>query len=64
MFACQNFLQQSCSKFYKEQKMFYGHLKKMITTSLKLTHKADLGLFPTLRKFSKSWDETSLLDQF
>jgi hypothetical protein len=31
MFACQNFLQQSCSKFYKEQKLFYGHLMKMIT---------------------------------
>ena len=64
MFACQNFLQQSCSKFYKEQKLFYGHLMKMITNSSKVTHKADLGLFPTLRKFSKSWNETSLLDRF
>ena len=49
MFACQNFLQQSCSKFYKEQKLFYGHLMKMITNSSKVTHKADLGL---------SWNET------
>jgi len=64
MFAWQNFLQQSCSKFYKEQKLFYGHLMKMITNISKLTLKADLGLFPTLRKFSKSWNETSLLDQF
>ena len=52
MFACQNFLQQSCSKFYKEQKSFYGHLMKMITNSSKVAHKTDLGLFPTLRKFS------------
>jgi len=62
MFACQNFLQQRCSKFYKEQKLFYSHLTKMITNSSKVTHKANLGLFPTLRKFSKSWNETSLLD--
>ena len=62
MFACQNFLQQSCSKFYKEQKLFYGHLMKMITNSSKVTHKADLGLFPTLRKFSKSWVLCSLLE--
>ena len=45
MFACQNFLQKSCSKFYKEQKLFYGHLMKMITTSPKVTHKAKLGMF-------------------
>jgi len=64
MFACQNFLQKSCRKFYKEQKLFYGYLMKMITNSSKLTHKANLGLFPTLRKFSKSWNETSLLDRF
>ena len=55
---------QSCSKFSKEQKLFYGHLMKMNTNSSNLTHKADLGLFPTLRKFSKSWNETSLLDRF
>jgi len=54
MFACHNFLQKSCSKFYKEQKLFYGHLMKMTTSSSKVTHKADLGLFPTLRNFSKS----------
>ena len=54
MFSCQNFLQQSGSKFYKEQKLFYGHLMKMITSSLKVLHKTDLGLFPTLRNFSKS----------
>jgi len=64
MFACQTFLQQSCSKFYKAQMLFYGQLMKMITNSSKVTHKADLGLFPTLRKFSKSWNETSLLDRF
>ena len=64
MFECQNFLQKSCSKFYKEQKLFYGHLMKMITNSSKLTHNAALGLFPTLRKFSKSWSEISLLDRF
>ena len=62
MFACQNFLQQSCSKFYKEQKLFYGHLMKMITNSSKVAHKADLGLFSTLRKFSKSWGLCSLLE--
>jgi hypothetical protein len=44
--------------------LFYGHLMKMITSSSKVTHKADLGLFPTLGKFSKSWNETSLLDRF
>ena len=54
MFEYQNFIQQSCSKYYKEQKLFDGRLMKMITTSSKLTHKADLGLFSTLRKFSKS----------
>ena len=64
MFACQNFLQQSCRNFYKEQKLFYGHLMKMITNSSKVTHKADLGLFLTLRKFSMSWNETSLFDRF
>ena len=50
MFACQNFLQKSCGKFYKEQKLFYSHLMKVITSSSKVTHKAELGLFPTLRK--------------
>ena len=64
MFACQNLLQQSYSKFYKEQKLFYGHLMKMNTNSSKVTHNAKLGLFPTLRKFSKSLNETSLLDRF
>jgi hypothetical protein len=54
MFASQNCLQQSCRKFYKEQKLFHGHLIKMNTNSSKVTHKADLGLFPTLRKFSES----------
>jgi len=46
MFACQNFLQKICSNFYKEQKLFYVHLMQMITSSSKVTHKADLGLFP------------------
>ena len=64
MFACRISLQQSCIKFYKEQKLFYDHLMKLITTSSKVTHKADLGLFPTLGKISKSWNTNSLLDQF
>jgi hypothetical protein len=34
--------------------LFYGHLMKMTTNSSKVAHNADLGLFPTLRKFSKS----------
>jgi hypothetical protein len=51
MFTCQNFLQQSCSKFYKEQKLFYGHLMKMITSSSKVVHKADLGCFQHLEIF-------------
>jgi len=54
MFVCQNVLQKSCRKFYKEQKLFYGHLMKMNTSRSKVTHKADLGLFSTLREFSKS----------
>ena len=54
MFACQNFLKQRCSKFYKEQKLFHGHLIKMTTLSSKVAYKEDLGLFPTLRNFSKS----------
>ena len=58
MFACQNFLQQSCSKFYKEQKLFYGHLMKMNTSSSKVAHNVDLGLFGTLRNFSKSGNAT------
>ena len=61
LYACQNFLQQISSKFYKEQKLFYGHLMKMTTSSSKVNHKADLGLFPTLRKFSV-WVHTSLLE--
>jgi len=55
MFARQNFLKQSCSKFHKEQKLFDGHLMEMTTSCSKVAHKADLGLFPTLRIFSKSW---------
>ena len=64
MFACQNSLHQSCRKFYKEQKLFYGHLMKMRTSSSKVTHKADLGLFPTLRKIFQVWGRNSLLDRF
>ena len=64
MFACQNFLHQSCRKFYKEQKLFYVHLMKMKTSSSKVTHKADLGLFPTLRKFFEVRGRSSLLDRF
>jgi len=66
MFACQKFLQQSCSNFYREQKLFYGHLMKMITSSSKVTHKADLGLFPTLMKMitSKSGDAAVCLIDF
>jgi len=53
MFACQNFLKKSCSKFYKEQKLFYGHLIKMTTTFSKLAHNAELGA--VLQNFAKSW---------
>jgi len=51
MFACQNFLKLSCRKFYKEQKLFDGHLMEMTTTCLKSAHKADLGAVLTLSKF-------------
>jgi len=55
MFACQNFLQQSCSKFYKEQKLFYAHLMKLITSSSKVAHKADLGAIFALNQIWLSW---------
>ena len=50
MFACQNFLQQSCSKFYKEQKLFYGHLMKMITSCSNSACKAELGVVLALSR--------------
>ena len=50
MFACQNFLKQICNTFYKEQKLFHGHLMKMNTTCSKSAHKADLGAALTLSK--------------
>jgi hypothetical protein len=33
-------LKQSCGEFYREQKFQYGHLMKMIITSLKMAHKS------------------------
>jgi len=59
MFACQNFLNKSCSKLYKEQNLFHGHLMKMITTYSKSAYKADLGAVLAL-----SPGATSLLDRF
>jgi len=64
MFAYQNFLKQSCSKFYVEQKLFHGYLMKMIKTCSKSTHKADLGAVLTLGKILLSPGATSLPDQF
>ena len=55
MFACQNFLNQSSRKFYKEQKLFHGHLMKMITTCSKSAYKADLGAVLALSKSLLSW---------
>ena len=64
MFACQNFLKQSCRKFYKEQKLFYGHLMKMITTCSKRAHKVELGAVLTLSKILLSPSATSLPERF
>ena len=64
MFACQNFLQQSCSKFYLEQKLFYGHLMKMITSSSKSALKADLGAVLALNQIWLSPGVNSLRDRF
>jgi len=64
MFACQNFLQKSCSKFYKEQKLFHGHLMKMNTNSSKVTHKADLGAVLALSRIWLSPGFNILLEQF
>jgi hypothetical protein len=64
MFACQNFLKQSCSKFYKEQKLFYGHIKKMTKTCPKRAHKEELGAVLTLSKILPSPSATSLSEGF
>jgi len=64
MFACQNFLQQSCRKIYKEQKLCYGHLIKMITTCSKRAQKAELGAILTLSKILQSPSATSLPEGF
>jgi len=64
MFACQNLLQQSCSKFYKEQKLFYGHLIKMITACTKSACKAVLGVVLALSQIWLSPGASSLLDRF
>jgi len=64
MFACQNVLQQSCSKFYKEQKLFYGHLMKMKTSSSKVAHNADLGAVLALNQIWLSPSATSLRDRY
>ena len=49
MFACLSDLKQSCSKFYKEQKLFCDQPMKMCTTCSKGSHKPVLGLDSTLR---------------
>ena len=51
MFACLSNLKQSCSKFYKEQKLFCDQPMKMCTTCSKGSHKPVLGLDSTLRIF-------------
>jgi len=69
MFACQNFLQKRCRKFYKEQKLFYGHLTKMTTSSSKSVCNAVFGAVlaqPNLAKsrrqqFARSFLEASHL---
>jgi hypothetical protein len=44
--------------------LFYGHLMKMTTNSSKVAHKADLGLFSTLRNFLSPRVGCSLRDRF
>ena len=51
MFACLSNLKQSCSKLYKEQKLFYDQLMKICRTVSNMAHKSDLGLNSTLRIF-------------
>jgi len=48
----------------KEQKLFHGHLMKMITTFSKSAYKADLGAILTLSKILLSRGATSLPDRF
>ena len=64
MFACQNFLQKSCRKFYKEQKLFYGHLMKIMTSCSKVTHKAVLGAVLALSRIWLSPGFNNLLERF
>jgi len=52
------------SKFYKEQKLFYGHRMKMNTSIAKVAHKADLGAVLALNQIWLSPGATSLLDRF
>ena len=51
MFACLRNLKKSCSKLYKEQKLFYDQLMKICRTVSNMAHKSDLGLNSTLRIF-------------
>ena len=51
MFACLSNLKQSCSKLYKEQKLFCDQVMKMCTTCSKWSHKSEIGLGSTLRNF-------------
>jgi len=64
MFACQNFLKQSCSKLHKEQKLFHGHLMKMITSCSKSACKAVLIAVLALNQIWLSPGAASLLDRF
>jgi len=61
MFACQNYLQKSCRKCYKEQKLFYGHRMKMNTSCSKSAFKAVLGSALALNQFARSILKTSYL---
>jgi len=64
MIACQNFLKQSCIKFYKKQKLFDGHIMKMNTTCPKSAYKAELGAVLALSQILLSPGATSLADRF
>ena len=64
MFACQNFLKQSCSKFSKEQNLFYVQLMKMTTSCSKRAFNADLGAVLALNEIWLSPRVNSLRDRF
>jgi hypothetical protein len=59
MFAWLCTLKQSCSKFYKEQKLFNDLEPEMCTTCSKMAHKLDFSAILVLRKYSK-WLSVSM----